>query len=156
MRIYFNPYCDYGKGRKKWQKIEPELRKRFRKFKVEEIKSPYNLSNQIEEAEESGERFFVAAGGDGTVNLMVNALLKPSSPKKGIVFGAIGLGSSNDFHKPFRHETFIEGMPTRMNWHETISSDVIHIPHFPHVVSKKILNLILGTIKFPELLFGYV
>lgn len=148
MRIYLNPYCDYGKGRKKWQKIEPELQKRFRKFKVEEIQSPDNLFNQIEEARKTGERIFIAAGGDGTVNLMVNALLKSSSPKKDIVFGAIGLGSSNDFHKPFRPETFIEGIPTRMNWRETISNDVIHIRYrncHSHISTRYcIINASLG------------
>jgi diacylglycerol kinase (ATP) len=45
----------------------------------------------------------VAAGGDGTVHSVVNALWRigAGSIPRGVCFGAIGLGSSNDFHKPY-------------------------------------------------------
>lgn len=127
MRIYLNPYCDYGKGWSKWKKAEPALRHRFGAFEVEEIKSPSQLSNQIEEAIEGGERLFIAAGGDGTVNLMMNALMASSAPKHEFALGAVGLGSSNDYHKPFRSETFVRGMPTRMNWKKIFPCDMIRI-----------------------------
>lgn len=127
MHVYLNPYCDYGKGWKKWQKIEHKLQKRFGKFELEEIQSPDSLFSLIKKAVEGGEWFFIAAGGDGTVNLMVNALMSLSKVKKEFVLGAVGMGSSNDFHKPFRLETFIDGIPTRMNWRETTSSDVIRV-----------------------------
>lgn len=53
---------------------------------------------------ERGEGFFVAAGGDGTLNYLLNrlmsiALVRPEFADK-IELGAIGLGSSNDAHKP--------------------------------------------------------
>lgn len=127
MHVYLNPYCDYGRGWNKWRKIEPELRKHFGKFEVEKIHSPQGLSGQIEKAREAGETLFIAAGGDGTVNLLVNALLKSSLPEDDIVFGAIGLGSSNDFHKPFRYASFIRCIPTKMNWLETVSHDVVRV-----------------------------
>lgn len=129
MHVYLNPYCDYGRGWKKWQKIEPELKKHFGRFEMDEIHSPQNLSDQLEEAREAGETIFIAAGGDGTVNLLVNALLKSSLPKHDIVFGAVGLGSSNDFHKPFHYASFIGGIPAKMNWLETVSHDVIHVSY---------------------------
>ncbi|MFX0195499.1 MAG: diacylglycerol/lipid kinase family protein [Candidatus Hodarchaeota archaeon] len=125
MHIYLNPHCDYGQGRSKWQKIEPELRLRFGEFIVEEIPSPEGLGDQIKEAIAAGEHVFIAAGGDGTVNLMVNALMNSSAAKQRVVLGAIGLGSSNDFHKTFRPETFIEGVPTRMDWKKATPCDVI-------------------------------
>ncbi|NIO48880.1 MAG: hypothetical protein GTN73_05505 [Candidatus Aminicenantes bacterium] len=127
MRVYLNPYCDFGKGRIKWRKIEPALRVRFGAFELDEIQSPLQLSSQIEEAIEGGERLFIAAGGDGTVNLMVNALMASSAPGQEFVLGAVGLGSSNDFHKPFRSETFIRGVPTRMNQKEAFPYDIIRI-----------------------------
>lgn len=127
MRIYLNPYCDFGKGWSKWKKVEPALRHRFGAFEVEEIKSPSQLSNQIEEAIEGGERLFIAAGGDGTVNLMMNALMVSSVAKQEFTLGAVGLGSSNDYHKPFRHETFVRGIPTRMNWKKAFPCDMIRI-----------------------------
>jgi len=127
MRIYLNPYCDYGRGRSKWQKIEPGLRQRFGEFEVEEIQSPSQINNQIEEAVKAGERVFIVAGGDGTVNLMVNALMASSAPKQEFAVGAVGLGSSNDFHKAFRSETFIEGVPTKMNRKKAFLCDLIRI-----------------------------
>jgi diacylglycerol kinase family enzyme len=66
MIIFLNPSCDYGKGRKKWQKVEPELRRRFGEFTVEEILSPDRLAGQVEDAIAVGENFFIAAGGDGS------------------------------------------------------------------------------------------
>jgi diacylglycerol kinase (ATP) len=129
MRIYLNPNCDYGKGRSKWQRIEKPLRRSVGNFKLEEIQSPGKLHLQVKNAIEEGERIFVAAGGDGTVNLLLNALMNSSASKQEFVLGAIGLGSSNDFHKPFRPETFIEGIPTRINSRNTIPTDVIRVRH---------------------------
>jgi diacylglycerol kinase family enzyme len=45
---------------------------------------------------------FVAAGGDGTVNCLLNAIMTaPDVQRQEVILGAIGLGSSNDFHKPY-------------------------------------------------------
>ncbi len=77
-----------------------------------------------------GARRFVIAGGDGTVNLFLSAYLNvcaqdPSLPRDA-VFGAVGIGSSNDFHKPFdqgsrqRLGTF----PCRLNFDRAVAHDV--------------------------------
>lgn len=49
-----------------------------------------------------GIRVFIAAGGDGTVGAVADALVAHHGavPLGALVLGAIGLGSSNDFHKP--------------------------------------------------------
>lgn len=127
MRIFLNPNCDYGKGGRKWQKIEPELRQRFGEFTVEEICSPSTITGQVENALSGGENFFVAAGGDGTVNLLLNALMNVPSPGPGTIMGAVGLGSSNDFHKPFRPATYVEGIPVRLNRENAKPCDIIRV-----------------------------
>jgi len=56
----------------------------------------------LRDAFAGGCRTFIAAGGDGTVNRVANLLLDlPENIRRDVCLGAIGLGSSNDFHKPF-------------------------------------------------------
>ncbi|MCK4357935.1 MAG: hypothetical protein KAW92_04205 [Candidatus Cloacimonetes bacterium] len=127
MRIYLNPYCNYGKGLSKWQKIESELHEYFGEFIVEEILSTEELQDQIEDAKREGENVFIAAGGDGTVNLMLNALMNSSTDKEDFILGAVGLGSSNDFHKPFHSKNFIKGIPIRIDWDNPKLCDIIRV-----------------------------
>lgn len=159
MHIYLNPICDYGRGQSKWEKIERPLRLRFGEFRFEQIRSPSWLSSQVKKAVEKGERVFIAAGGDGTVNLLLNALMNNSSAvKKEIIFGAIGLGSSNDFHKPFRSETFVESIPTRMNWLKTIPTDVISVRyaevHKQALTRYSIINASIGITSQANALYN--
>jgi len=149
MHVYLNPYCDYGKGQNKWEKIERVLRQRFGGFQLEKIQSPSTIYSQVNRAVIAGERTFIAAGGDGTVNLLLNALMNnPSAAMKEIHFGAVGIGSSNDFHKPFRSETFVQGTPTRMNRQNTILTDVIYIRYKesqkPFSIRYSIINASIG------------
>jgi len=125
MRIFVNPVCHYGKGRRTWARVEPALRRRFGRLEAEEIRSPENFEGQVRESLAAGEHVFIAAGGDGTVNLLLNALLNSGARGEDVVIGAVGLGSSNDFHKPFRPEAFIEGVPVRMDWQNASACDVI-------------------------------
>jgi len=83
-----------------------------------------------------GDHRFVAAGGDGTVNLLLNAIMtlpeaglseQELTEGGGIVLGAVGLGSSNDFHKPFGKSATIEGMPVKVDFNGTRERDVIRI-----------------------------
>jgi diacylglycerol kinase family enzyme len=67
----------------------------------------------VEEALRSGVRVFVAAGGDGTVHALADALVRLSRgrPLEELFLGAVGLGSSNDFHKP---AALRRGIPLRL------------------------------------------
>lgn len=129
MRFYINPHCDFGYGRKKWLRIKPALQRRYGNFEAEKIQSPESIEAQVQRAFNEGENFFVAAGGDGTVHLLLNALLNLNSFKQEIMLGAVGLGSSNDFHKPFSPESYIEGIPVRLNPKNQIYCDVISVEH---------------------------
>jgi diacylglycerol kinase family enzyme len=78
----------------------------------------------IEDALLRGERQFVAVGGDGTVNLVMTDLVEAASPEvlAEVTIGAIGLGSSNDFHKPRR--ATLGGIPCRLDFADAIRHDV--------------------------------
>jgi diacylglycerol kinase family enzyme len=69
---------------------------------------------QIHSAVDGGVRTFLAAGGDGTVSTLANALLDRARPAPTpLVLGALGLGSSNDFHKPVTRR--VRGVPLRLD-----------------------------------------
>jgi diacylglycerol kinase (ATP) len=73
-----------------------------------------------------GKTDFVIAGGDGSINYFLNRciqLLKPDKLKQ-IKIGAIGIGSSNDFHKPFQVQNIIQSIPYKINFNESVKRDV--------------------------------
>ena len=115
MVIFLNPYCGYGHGLARWERIESELTSKAGSFILEAIQSPESLPARVSMFMQSGETEFVAAGGDGTVNLLLNAILSAHEGGNGVFFGAIGLGSSNDYHKPLDQREFVGQVPVRIN-----------------------------------------
>jgi diacylglycerol kinase (ATP) len=129
MRVYLNKHAACGTGGRRWAKIERALRPRLGEATVEEICSPEGLGDQVRRALDAGERTFVAAGGDGTVNLLLNALMCSASAGTGLTIGAVGLGSSNDFHKPLAGRPTIRGVPLRIAVHRAAPADVIRLEY---------------------------
>ncbi|MCK4512588.1 hypothetical protein KAW64_12665, partial [bacterium] len=67
----------------------------------------------------------------------------------GIVLGAVGLGSSNDFHKPFDKSATIEGMPVKVDFNGARERDVIRIeyeePEGPVATRYSLINASVGV-----------
>jgi diacylglycerol kinase (ATP) len=102
MFILLNARSNDGRGRRKWEESRSELEERFpgQEFRVAE--NPGDLAARLGEEYARGERVFAAAGGDGTVNYLLNAIMNADGLNPALItLGAIGLGSSNDFHKPY-------------------------------------------------------
>jgi len=78
----------------------------------------------IANAIRGGERHFIAAGGDGTVNAVLNAIVESRGgvPLGEFALGAVGLGSSNDFHKPAA--ALLRGIPCRLDAARAAPRDV--------------------------------
>jgi diacylglycerol kinase family enzyme len=126
MTILVNPGAGGGTGLKKWRAIAERIRERTGPF-VEVITSDLRgMEAAVDAALNSGESHFVAAGGDGTVNSLANhLLLRVQSPSAaGIILGAIGLGSSNDLHKPLKGQAMIDGSPTMLDFSAARPRDV--------------------------------
>jgi diacylglycerol kinase family enzyme len=130
-RIFLNPGAVYGTGRERWTRAAAELERRLGTLEVEDTRAPGDMKERVRELVERGETRFVAAGGDGTVNLLVNAVmaLPEGAGAGGVAIGAIGLGSSNDFHKPYGVGDTIEGMPAHVDFEAARERDVIEVEY---------------------------
>ena len=126
MLILLNPYSGGGRALEKWNRIQDEVNHRYDDPALRIVEETERWDHLIQQSLAEGERNFVAAGGDGTVNILLNALLTSTtlSQKGEITLGAIGLGSSNDFHKPFGSTEQIGGIPCRLNWQGATSRDI--------------------------------
>lgn len=126
--IFLNTECDYGAGLRKWEKIEKKIQTCIGEFKCVQVQSPDEIDAQLSEAVNNGYTKLIAAGGDGTVNFLLNAIMKLNDYSE-LTVGAIGLGSSNDFHKPFRKDAFIAHVPVRIDFENAVLFDVIKIEY---------------------------
>lgn len=106
MIILLNKYCNGTGGLEKWGKLRPFLERNYLGNGYSVIAGFKKFQATCLEEFERGERVFVAAGGDGTVNFLLNQLMDlGNGSRKELILGAIGLGSSNDFHKSFSKNT---------------------------------------------------
>lgn len=119
MLLVLNPKAGGGTAIDRWTRIRPELTGRHN-LEVEVLGQPGDMPDLVARGIAAGHRTFVAGGGDGTVNALCNALL--DSYVRGRRIGAIGLGSSNDFHKPGR--AWIGRIPIRLDSVHTFFEDV--------------------------------
>lgn len=99
--VLWNPAAGRGGAAARWRRARGEIEERF-----EASVFPMDLAgawrSEIVGALQRGIRTFVAAGGDGTVHALVEALAceEAGVPLDQLTLGAVGLGSSNDFEKP--------------------------------------------------------
>ena len=126
MLVFLNTRASYGRAASRWEEVKEGLRERVGAFDVESAESLEGVSESMRGAVDRGERVFVAAGGDGTVNLLMNAIMSLGD-RSTATLGAVGLGSSNDFHKPFTEGSFICGVPARIDCADAATADVIRI-----------------------------
>lgn len=125
MEIIVNPAAHGGRAMERWEGIEGEVRRRLGAASVLVSSGVEETVSRVRESLAMGERDFVAAGGDGTVRLLAQAILDHAGRGIGEVrLGAIGLGSSNDFHKPLDPSRRIGGFPSRIDFAAAEPRDV--------------------------------
>jgi diacylglycerol kinase family enzyme len=110
--VIINPYAGGGRAAKLWAELEPRLKRHFGNLNATLTHKPDDLGNALEQAYTTGTERVIAIGGDGTSNLVVDALLHlqarfPDQPRP--VFGQIPIGTGQDFaralnipHDPFQ------------------------------------------------------
>jgi diacylglycerol kinase (ATP) len=124
MILLINSNANSGKAPAKWKTIETLFCDR--KACIYQSRSASATEQTVHHAIHRGETDIVAAGGDGTLNIVLNAILATADPEKirRIRLGAIGLGSSNDFHKPFAGSSSINGFPCKTDFASARYRDV--------------------------------
>jgi diacylglycerol kinase (ATP) len=111
--VLVNPRAGGGRGRARLGSAWPAIASRFEPRAVA-LDDRGCWRDVVDAALAAGVRHFVAAGGDGTVGALANALwtARAPVPLPLVTLGAVGLGSSNDFHKPVRSR--VGGVPVRL------------------------------------------
>jgi diacylglycerol kinase family enzyme len=121
MLIIVNERANAGNGAKRWRRVEAALKEGGTSFDVASTPSEAAAERAVVAAVRGGHDMVVAAGGDGTVNGVLNAIL---NNRANVALGAIGLGSSNDFHRPFTKDKRMGGVPVRLDAAHAITADV--------------------------------
>jgi len=130
MIVLLNPHAGGGRAASVWEGLCRHLQSRYPSMKIVPVDGGRPIPESIGEALARGERHFVAAGGDGTVNLLLNTLLtlKPEN-RADLILGAIALGSSNDFHKPIQSWQCSAGISCKLDFHAARPGDVVHVSY---------------------------
>ena len=126
MLVILNKSAGSGTALGKWKRIEKCVEELVGPFRLAVAETPEAMIEQVAAGVHSGEKEFIAAGGDGTVNLVMNAIVKHAPPGElqTVKLGAVGLGSSNDFHKPLSAERTIGDIPFKLDFLSTVSHDI--------------------------------
>jgi diacylglycerol kinase family enzyme len=125
MLILVNPQSGGGTGLKKWRRIEERVADLVGPHEAVIVDSPIEARAVIVSRLAAGETRFIAAGGDGTVNLVASTIAASEVDLGHVFLGAIGLGSSNDFHKTDTSTgNSIDGIPTRLDFQSSLLHDV--------------------------------
>ena len=124
--VFLNSAAGGGRALRTWKAIENDLHPYLADPNVAVVADVTHARTQMENALARGETRFVAAGGDGTVNLLVDTIVKsaPADVLSQVCIGAVGLGSSNDFHKPIRKDHQVRGVPFRLDFTSPVAHDV--------------------------------
>ena len=123
--VFINNSSNGGKGADKWLKINQTIKNQLHPETLYiDFTPPCNLKLIVKQLfQKDNVRFFIAAGGDGTVHHLINDIAEIDQTWLSEVhIGAIGLGSSNDFHKPCR--SMIKGIPVRIDLNKDEKKDI--------------------------------
>jgi len=125
MVIIINPTAGGAKALQKWEKIESVVSGGYGKVSSFVLNGNGSLTDFIDAKLNEGHTKFIAAGGDGTVNLLLQNLLEhcTDSSLSEIKLGAIGLGSTNAFHT-LSGNNRLNGIPVKIDFNTAAFRDV--------------------------------
>ncbi len=96
--IIVNPIAGRGAGERRAPQIARMLQEHGLAFEMVYTERPWHAAELARQAVDSGYRFVVAVGGDGTSNEVLNGLMWAKEEGKGeAALGALCVGTGNDF-----------------------------------------------------------
>ncbi len=161
MLVIVNPAARGGSGLRRWHDALPRVRELVGPFSLVEAADPSDVRAAVAQGLASGETQFVAVGGDGTVNLVVSSLVAQTEPGilERVTLGAIGIGSSNDFHKPLTPRHRFGTIPYRLDFQRARPNDVGRLRYEDDAGERHerfwIVNASIGTTAAGNHLFNH-
>ncbi len=114
--VILNPLSGHGNGEKVWRQIEIALREGGLAFDLAQTTAPRTAVKIAEDAKRSDYETLISVGGDGTVNEIVNGMLRASNGGPSGSLGIISVGSGNDFVKSFAPQLGVVPTGKRADW----------------------------------------
>lgn len=108
--VVLNPRARRGAAARDYDRVRAQVEAGYR-VRDAVLDGTGEWVRAVERARREGVERVVAVGGDGTVHAVANAILGQGA-WRGVTLSAVGVGSSNDFHKPCR--TRVRGIPVRI------------------------------------------
>ena len=126
MNVILNKTAGGGCAERNWELVKTHIFKRYNSIKVIDSNQTVSLESAIMDSIKSEDCNFIIAGGDGTINYFTNKLIEVLNEEniKKIKIGAVGIGSSNDFCKPYDIQNCIEKIPCKIDFNSTQAMDV--------------------------------
>ena len=94
--IIVNPKSAGGSTRTRWSQLAADFRSHFGPFSVAFTKGPGDGERIAARFIESGRRFIIACGGDGTINEVVNGIMNSG---ENVELGVLPAGTGGDFRR---------------------------------------------------------
>jgi diacylglycerol kinase (ATP) len=133
LTLILNPRAGRGRVAEELPEIERTLLSNGMEFRVKQTAAPGDAVRFARETLESGDRFLVAVGGDGTVHEVVNGMFdgdRPIAPDA--VLGVVAAGSGCDFIKTFGLPADVTRAIRHLNGDEVFPIDVGKVTYRDH------------------------
>ena len=99
--MILNPNAGSGRAGRIWERIQPLMVTTLGEIEVAITQNIQDVHGAVAKAHGAGIRQVIAIGGDGTSNVVINALLNLPTTEK-FTFGQIPLGTGQDFARTMR------------------------------------------------------
>ena len=139
--IIVNPKSAAGSTRDKWSAIASDLRTHFGPFNVAFTKGPGDGTQLAKRGVESGRKFIIACGGDGTINEIANGVLETGED---VELGIFPSGTGGDFRRTIKMPTGTREAARALKTGKTRMIDVgkvTFLNHHGETVSRYFLNV---------------